>query len=122
MTQLVPNVFIISGGKITLSDQEIVTELKNNQLFLKIIDFYSQLKISNQRMSEGKDACFIPITWTAQETIPPISCCQARYLLKMINVNNPFGKIVELSCAYLQDLKFNFNFTRKGLIYKKKFN
>lgn len=108
----------------TMSDQEIVTKLKVNNLFLKIINFYAQLKMANQRVSEGKESCPVRISWEPQKNakISPIACLQVRYLLSVINVTNPFGRVLELSARYLQDLKFYNNSLKTGFSYKRKFS
>lgn len=119
---MVPKSITVSKmGK--MSDQEIVDKLKVDNLFLKIVDFYTQLKIANQRTSEGKETCAVGITWGPQKgaKIQPIGCLQIRYLLSVINVNNPFGRVVELSARYLQDLKFYNNSLKTGFSYKRKF-
>ena len=125
MTELVPYSIKLTNGKILLSDQAIVDKLKkqNPPLFLRIVDFYAQLKIANQRTSEGKETCNVNVRWETQgnQTILPIGCLQIRYLLSIINVNNPFGRVVELSARYLQDLKFYNNSLKTGFSYKKKF-
>ena len=123
MVLLVPNTITMSNNVITDTDQQIIDKLKVNNLYLKIIDFYTRLKIANQRVSEGKETCAVRITWTARNStnIPPIACLQIRYLLSVINPTNPFGRVVELSARYLQDLKFYNNFSRNGLVYKKRF-
>tara|TARA_B100001248_G_C27356198_1_gene443942 strand:- start:287 stop:679 length:393 start_codon:yes stop_codon:yes gene_type:complete len=120
---LVPNTITMSNNVITDTDQQIIDKLKVNNLYLKIINFYTRLKIANQRVSEGKETCPVRITWTPQNNtnIPAIVCLQIRYLLSVINPTNPFGKVLELSAQYLQDLKFYNNFSRNGLVYKKKF-
>lgn len=119
MIQLIPSSLTTHTSK---SDKEVVNELKQDNLYLKIVDFYSELKSSNQKVSEGKDACPVYITWETDISIPPINCRQCRYLLSLISQKKDFGRIVDLSCLYLQDIKMNFNFTRKGLIYKRKFS
>ena len=123
MVLLVPNTITMSNNVITDTDQQIIDKLKVNNLYLKIIDFYTRLKIANQRVSEGKETCPVRITWTAQNStnISPIAHLQIRYLLSVINPTNPFGKVVNLSARYLQDLKFYNNAIRNGLIYKKRF-
>jgi hypothetical protein len=120
---LVPNGILITDGQLTESDQEIVTKLKVNNLFITIINFYTQLKMANQRVSEGKDTCPVWINWVVQGgvKVAPVTCLQSRYLLSVLNVNNPFGRIVELSARYLQDLKYHNNLSRNGLIYNKQF-
>lgn len=117
---LVPN----SINILIDSNQTIINKLKVNNLFLKIINFYSNLKIANQRISEGKQSCPVYVNWETQSgtNILPINCGQIKYLLKHINFNTPFGKVLELSAKYLQDLKYYHNLTNKGLIYKKKYN
>jgi hypothetical protein len=119
MTQLIPSSLTNHTSK---SDKEVVDELKKDNLYLKIVNFYSELKSSNQKVSEGKDACPVYITWETDISIPSINCRQSRYLLTLISEKKDFGRIVELSCLYLQDIKMNFNFTRKGLIYQRKFS
>ena len=125
MTELVPKSITLTNGKILLTDQEIVDKLKkqNPPLFLRIVDFYAQLKIANQRTSEGKETCNVKVRWETQgnHNVLPIGCLQIRYLLSIINVNNPFGRVVELSARYLQDLKFYNNSLKTGFSYKKKF-
>ena len=119
-TALVPN-----GINVTTdTNQEIVTKLKVSNLYLKIIKFYSDLKIANQRMSEGKDSCPVYVTWQTQPgtNILPIRCGQIKYLLRYITIYTPFGKVLELSTIYLQDLKFYHNITNRGLTYKKKYS
>ena len=65
MTELVPKSITLTDGKILLSDQAIVDKLKkqNPPLFLRIVDFYAQLKIANQRTSEGKETCNVKVRW-----------------------------------------------------------
>tara|TARA_R110001592_G_C12854403_1_gene722158 strand:- start:47 stop:445 length:399 start_codon:yes stop_codon:yes gene_type:complete len=125
MTELVPKSITLTDEKLLLSDQAIVNILKtqNPPLFLRIVDFYAQLKIANQRTSEGKETCNVKVRWETQgnHTILPVGCLQIRYLLSIINVNNPFGRVVELSARYLQDLKFYNNSSKTGFSYKKKF-
>ena len=123
MVLLVPKTISMSNNVITDTDQQIIDKLKVNDLYLKIIDFYTRLKIANQRVSEGKETCAVRITWAAQNNtnIPPISYLQIRYLLSVINPTTPFGKVVELSARYLQDLKFYNNSIRNGYVYKKRF-
>lgn len=118
MTQLIPSSLTIHMSK---SDKEIVDELKKNNLYLKIIKFYSQLKLSNQKLSEGKTPCPVYVLWNTDVAIPPINYGQGRYLLKLISFKKDFGKLVELSHLYLQELKFSFMFKRKGLQYNTKF-
>jgi hypothetical protein len=120
---LVPESILIINGLLASSDQEIVNKLKVDNLFIKIINFYTQLKIANQRVSEGKDTCPVYINWAVQGgvKVAPVTCLQSRYLLSVLNVNNPFGRIVELSARYLQDLKYHNNLSRNGLIYNKQF-
>ena len=122
-TSMVPRSIDVSKMN-TMSDQEIVTELKVNNLFIKIIDFYSKLKMANQRVSEGKETCAVRISWEPQEgaTILPIACLQIRYLLSVINITNPFGRVLELSGRYLQDLKFYNNSLKTGFSYRRKFS
>ena len=96
MIQLIPSSLTNHTSK---SDKELVDELKQDNLYLKIVNFYSELK-----------------------SLPSINCRQSRYLLTLISEKKDFGRIVELSCLYLQDIKMNFNFTRKGLIYQRKFS
>lgn len=105
------------------TNQDIVTKLKVNNLYLKIIKFYTDLKMTNQRISEGKESCSVNVTWQTQSgsKILPINNGQVRYLLKTISINTPFGRVLELSAQYLQDLKYHHNKTRNGLIYKKKY-
>ena len=119
-TALVPNGINI----LTETNQEIVTKLKVNNLYQKIIKFYSDLKMANQRMSEGKESCPVYVTWQTQTgtNIPPIQCGQIKYLLRHITIYTPFGKVLELSARYLQDLKFYHNITSRGLTYKKKYS
>jgi hypothetical protein len=120
---LVPESILIINGLLASSDQEIVNKLKVDNLFIKIINFYTQLKMANQRVSEGKDTCPVYINWAVQGgvKVAPVTCLQSRYLLSVLNVNNPFGRIVELSARYLQDLKYHNNLSRNGLIYNKQF-
>lgn len=118
MIQLIPSSLTTYMSK---SDQEIVNELKKDNLYLKIIKFYFQLKLSNQTLSEGKTPCPVYVSWTTDVSIPPINYGQGRYLLKLISLKIYFGKLVELSHLYLQDLKFTFEFKRKGLQYRSKF-
>ena len=123
MTLMVPKSITVSEMS-KMSNQAIIDKLKINNLFLKIVNFYAQLKIANQRTSEGKETCAVGITWAPQKgaKILPIGCLQIRYLLSVINVNNPFGRILELSARYLQDLKFYNNSLKTGFSYKKKFS
>jgi len=118
-TALVPNTINTAID----TNQVIVTKLKVNNLFLKIIKFYTDLKMANQRISEGKDSCPVYVTWTIQtgSKILPINNGQVRYLLKTISINTPFGKVLELSAKYLQDLKYYHNKRTNGLIYNKKY-
>ena len=82
-----------------------------------------KIKIANQRMSEGKESCPVFVTWETQTTvIPPITCGQIKYLLRNININTPFGRVLEISARFVQDLKFYHNMTNKGLIYNKKYS
>ena len=120
---LVPETILITNGLLTESDQEIVTKLKVDNLFIKIINFYTQLKMANQRVSEGKDTCPVRINWAVQGnvSVAHVTCMQTRYLLSVLNVNNPFGRIVELSARYLQDLKYANNLSRNGLVYNPRF-
>lgn len=121
MVKLVPKNITMVGNIITDTNQQIIDKLKINNLYLKIIDFYARLKIANQRISEGKQSCAVRINWASKETVPAFNCLQIRALLSVINVNSPFGKVLELSARYLQDLKFYNNFSRNGLVYKKRF-
>ena len=123
MTELVPKSIPVTNGKINLSNQEIVTKLKVNNLFLKIINFYTRLKIANQRISEGKTTCNVYVNWETQGNLKleRIEHLKIRYLLTIININTPFGRVLNLSAKYLQDLKFFNNFNMNGLTYKRKY-
>jgi hypothetical protein len=118
-TALVPNTIDTTID----TNQIIVTKLKVNNLYLKIIKFYTDLKMTNQRVSEGKESCPVYVTWQTQygSKILPINNGQVRYLLKTISMNTPFGRVLELSAQYLQDLKYYHNKRRNGLIYNKKY-
>ena len=118
-TALVPNTINTTID----TNQVIVNKLKVNKLFMKIIKFYTDLKMASQRISEGKESCPVYVTWTTQagSNILPINNGQVRYLLKTISMNTPFGRVLELSAQYLQDLKYYHNKTKNGLIYKKKY-
>lgn len=117
MIQLIPSSINIENK----SNKDLINELKKDNLYLKIVNFYSQLKHSNQKLSEGKISCPVYITWTTDVKIPPINSGQARYLLKLISFKTYFGRLVELSNLYLQELKFDFTFKSKGLQYHTKF-
>lgn len=123
MTELVPKSIPVTNGKINLSNQEIVTELKVNNLFLKIINFYTRLKMANQRISEGKNTCNVYVNWETQGNLKleRIEHLKIRYLLTIININTPFGRVLNLSAKYLQDLKFFNNSNMNGLTYKRKY-
>ena len=89
-------------------------------MYIKIINFYHQLLSSNQRISEGKDTCLVYVTWKSNlkyTSIPGITCGQVKYLLRNIKINQDFGKVVELSCRYLQALKFTHNMKSNNLFY-----
>ena len=114
---LIPNTLV---GKLNLSNKEIVTLLKVDNLFIKIINFYHQLLVSSQRISEGKETCPVYVTWvsnSAYSSIPGITCGQVKYLLRNIRINQDFGKVVELSCRYLQAVKFTHNMKANNLVY-----
>lgn len=114
---LIPNTLV---GKLNLSNKEIVDYLKADNLFIKIINFYHQLLVSNQRISEGKQTCPVYVNWEsnlAYSSIPGITCGQVKYLLRNMKINQEFGKVVELSCRYLQAVKFTHNMKANNLVY-----
>jgi len=116
LVALIPKTII---GNLNLSNKEIVALLKVNDLYIKIINFNHQLLLSNQRVSEGKDTCPVNVTWKIDSSyvIPGINCGQVKYLLRNMKKNQDFGKVVELSCRYLQALKFTHNMKSKNLVY-----
>lgn len=118
---LVPNTINIVGNIITDTDKQIIEKLKVNNLYLKIINFYSKLKIANQLLSDGKECCPVKINWTPYKSVPSFVCLNIRRLLVSIHPNTPFGKVLKLSIKYLQDFKFFNHYNTLGLVYNKKY-
>tara|TARA_Y100000389_G_C17428526_1_gene501085 strand:- start:1274 stop:1669 length:396 start_codon:yes stop_codon:yes gene_type:complete len=114
---LIPKTLV---GQLNKSNKDIVTLLKVDNLYIKIINFYHKLLVSNQRISEGKDTCPVYVNWDsnpAYSSIPGITCGQVKYLLRNMRIDQDFGKVVELSCRYLQALKFTHNMKANNLVY-----
>ena len=114
---LIPDKLVDSLSK---SNKDIVKLLKDDNLYIKIINFYHKLLVSNQRISEGKDTCPVYVNWESNpkySSIPGITCGQVKYLLRYMKINENFGKVVELSCRYLQALKFTHNMKANNLVY-----
>lgn len=114
---LIPSTLV---GNLNLSNKDIVALLKVDNLFIKIINFYHQLLLSNQRISEGKQTCPVYVTWVSNSnysSIPGITCGQVKYLLRYMRIDRDFGKVVELSCRYLQAVKFTHNMKANNLVY-----
>ena len=105
--------------KPTSTDLNILNETPYTLMF-KLINFYSQLKIANHKVSNNKTSCPIPITWDcllkSRDGIHSINCGQANILLKLIhNDKKGVGSVIMYSTNYQQKLKFYKQQSRKHL-------
>ena len=88
-------------------------------LMFKLINFYSQLKISNHKVSNNKISCPVSITWGCKlktEGIHSINCRQANALLKLLYQDKTgAGLVIRYSANFLQRVKFYKQQNRKQL-------
>lgn len=86
-------------------------------LMLKYINFYRSLITANQKISEGKQACPVSITWDPHNANKTKFCgLQIRVLLRTMNKSddNNLGYYIELYTNILQYNKMNKNRMRNG--------
>ena len=85
---------------------------------LKYINFYRSLITANQKISEGKQACPVSITWTPKDTTIQNTFygLQIRVLLRTMNKSddNNLGYYISLYTNILQYNKMNQNRMRNG--------
>ena len=88
-------------------------------LMFKLINFYSQLKISNHKVSNNKTSCPVSITWNCQlktKGIHSINCRQANALLRLLYQDKTgVGPLIRYSANFQQKLKFYKQQSRKQL-------
>ena len=89
-------------------------------LMYKLINFYSQLKMANHKVSNNKTSCPINITWDCPlkttDSIYSINCKQSNALLRLLHQDTiGVGPIITYSANYQQQLKFYTQQSRKQL-------
>ena len=89
-------------------------------LMFKLINFYSQLKFANHKVSNNKTSCPVSITWDCklktEHGIYSINCRQANVLLRLLYQDKTgVGPVIRYSANFQQRLKFYKQQSRKQL-------
>lgn len=108
-----------SGIHSTDSDETIITKLKSNQLYNKVIQQFYNIKKNVEYRSVGKHSYYnlIP-NYASDGDRTKINCNLSVYYMSYFHKHNTlFTRVVQLAIRFISEVKRNHNGRSLGLYY-----